>query len=207
MKFYKNTNIIITSLVITAFGLSFTSTTSFAEAQTLQERRAEIESRIESIREQASTTRSDIHEALEEGDVDQVCSVITERVNNRLESFVSTHNTHEEAYNTHVETLTKISSKLQSQGLDVTDLNSNIAVLEVKISKFKADKETVVLALEATKEFSCGNSDGEFRESVQAAREAQKILLSDVGDILSFIKTAIKKDLENLREQYKQIIS
>lgn len=198
MNFYKTAAplaILIAFLALSA---------SPAEAQTLQERRAEIESRIDSIREQASTTSSIITESLEEGDMEKACDVTVERVDKRLEGFAQAHAAHTEVYDTHLARLQTISSKLSAQGLDVVELNTNIAVLEVKIAKFVADKETVISALEATKEFSCGDSDADFLQALTLVRDAQKILLEDARDISSFIKTAIKADLEVLREEYKE---
>jgi len=192
MKFYK----------IAALLIIFTSYVSLAGAQTLQERREQLETRIESIREQASSTRMVTAETLEDNNIKKACDVMVERVDKRLAEFSRNYTAHEQVYATHVSRLETISGKLSTEGQDVVNLNTNIAVLKVKIDKFIINKEAVVVALEATKEFSCGNLDEEFLQSLQLVRDAQRILLEDARDIGSFIKTAIKSDLEKIRQEY-----
>jgi len=192
MNFYK----ITTLLILLA------SSASLAGAQTLQERRAEIENRIESIREQASSTHPVIAPTLEEDNMKKACDVTTKRVDKRLEEFSRNYAAHEQVYATHVSRLETISNKLSVEGLDVTNLNTNIAVLRVKIDKFITDKGAVVSALEETKEFSCGDSNQEFIQTVQIVRDAQKMVFENAREISSFVKTVIKNDLEKIRQSY-----
>ncbi len=73
----------------------------------------------------------------------------------------------------------------------------------MKIAKLKTDKAAVEAALENTKGFACGESQGQFRDALQQVRAAQKIVVADAKDLHDFVANTLKKDILALQAQYK----
>jgi hypothetical protein len=102
-------------------------------------------------------------------------------------------------YNLHKEKLTQIETKLSGEGVDTTKLKADISTLDTKIATFSSDATKVKEALVNTQSFSCGNSDGAFRSSVESLRTAQKVVIKDAQDIHSFITSTLIKDIQEIR--------
>lgn len=157
----------------------------------VQEKMQEIKLRATSTRATGSSTREDV--------LDRECSKISSRVDKRLSNFGEKYDAHLKTYNLHKEKITQIESKLNGEGIDTTKLKANISTLDTKIATFSADTIKVKEALENTRSFICGNSNGAFRSSVESLRTAQKVVAKDSQDIHSFITSTLIKDIQELR--------
>lgn len=164
--------------------------------------KAELKAKMQERKAQASSTRQEFKAKLEEKK-GEVCSALDSRIDARLSTFDGRFKAHTEVYDAHKAKLTQISVKLQAEGLDVSELNSDIAILEVKIDKFKADKAAVEAALNNTKNFACGESQGQFKDALKSLRDAQKIVVVDAKDIHDYIANTLKKDILALQAEYK----
>lgn len=154
-------------------------------------------------KEQASSTRQEVRARVQEK-TDQACQTITTRIDKRLADFTSRFETHRAAYQTHRDKLAKISSKLQSEGLNAVRLNQDIATLDQKIAVFRNDRNAVENALAATKGYACGTMDGQFRESVETLRITQRKMMTTAKDISDFIRIDLKQSMIELRNEYAQ---
>jgi len=177
MKYYKSIALALVVLFSVTSFVSASSTTS-TSSKDLQERRLKVEQKIKEVR--ATST---------------ACTLLTGRIDKRLSNFDSVFKKHNENYNQHITKLQTISSKLQAEGKDVSKLNSDIAILQVKVDKFNTDKLAVQTGLGDTKQYSCGNSQGQFRGSVEAVRTAQTTVKADAMDISNFIKNVLRADI------------
>jgi chromosome segregation ATPase len=200
MKYYQKVGVAL--LLIAAFGgitHAQSSTTSDVSTEAginvkTNPRRLEVQQKAREIRARASSTG--------EG-TDRVCTALNNRIDARLSSFSSRYEDHKTRYDAHKVKLLQISSKLEAAGIATTKLNADIVLLEGKIAKFETDHAKVKAALENTKNYACGGTDGEFKSSVEAIREAQKEVAKDAHDIFQFIKGTLKRDIIELKADYQ----
>jgi hypothetical protein len=153
-------------------------------------------------REQASSTRAALKQKIE-AKVSADCTTITTRIDSRLSTFDARFQEHASVYQKHHDKLVDISTKLQADGEDVSKLNADIAVLDSKIATFSTDKPKVETDLNNTKSYTCGNSSGEFKASLETLRADQRTVAADDKSIHDFIKSTIREDIVSLQASYK----
>ncbi len=153
-------------------------------------------------REQASSTRAMIKDKIKEK-TSSFCTGLTSRIDKRLSSFDMRFQSHADTYQEHYDKLVQISTKLKTDGVSTTKLDADIVLLDAKVAKFRNDKLSVEAGLNNTKGFACGNSDGQFKASIEALHVAQKIVMADAKDIHDFIMGTLKDDIVSVRADYK----
>lgn len=189
MNYLKH--IFLATLCLLAFG-------GVVLAEPTSERRVQVKERIQEIKLRASSTRPTGSSTREDA-IDRVCAKLASRIDNRITHFGERYDVHLITYNLHKEKLLNIEAKLSGQGIDTTKLKANISTLDVKISTFINDAGKVREALENTRNFSCGNSEGQFRSAVESLRVAQKVVIKDAQDIRDFITNTLMSDIKELR--------
>ena len=177
MKYYKSVIFALIFLFSVTTLVSASATTSTSSKET-QLKRVKVEQYIKDT--QGTST---------------ICSLLNGRIDKRLSNFDGIFKKHNDNYAQHVSKLQVISSKLQTAGKDVSKLNSDIAILQVKIDKFNTDKLAVETALNNTKQYSCGNSQGQFKGALESVRVAQTLVKADAMDISNFIKNSLRADI------------
>ena len=171
---------------------------SIVLAEKTPERKLQVQEKMQEIKLRASSTQATGSSTREEVR-DRVCSKLSSRIDNRLSYFSERFDAHINTYNLHKEKLVQIETKLSGEGIDTTKLKADISTLNTKIATFSSDATKVKEALVNTQSFSCGNSDGAFRSSVEFLRTAQKVVIKDAQDIHSFITSTLIKDIQELR--------
>lgn len=159
--------------------------------ETLAAQREAAKEKRENVREEAKEQRKE--------NVTERCSKVTENIDKRIEKFESDHNGRVKVFMTIKERVQERIAKLKARGVDVATLEANLVTLQTKIDKLAADHAAYMEKLKATKSFVCGESQGEFKAALEAARDAQKVVFADAKDIISFIKDTLKPNLEALK--------
>lgn len=206
MKYYQS--IIIAFLLLfviagTASANSSTTLNASLKASLKADMKADFSRKASSTK--ATTTRATSTRATStiERKENKMCKALVSRIDKRLSHFGSLFEKHRNNYEAHRTNLVAISAKLEAKGISTTKLKADIVILETKIAKLATDRAAVETALLKTKEYSCGNSDGQFRAAVEAARVAQKLVRTDAEDISLFIRTTLKQDVVDLRAALK----
>jgi len=177
---YKST-IFALIFLFSATTLVSASSTSSTSSKNIQDKRIKVEQRIKDLH--ATST---------------ICANLNNRIDKRISNFGLIFKKHSNNYQEHVSKLQIISSKLQTAGKDVSKLNSDIAILQVKIDKFNTDKLAVETALDNTKQYSCGDSQGQFKVALDSVRTVQTTVKADDMDISNFIKNVLRADISAL---------
>jgi len=170
--------------------------------ETLAAQREAAKEKREDIREEAKEKRENVREEAKEQrkeNVTERCTKVTENIDKRIAKFESDHNGRVKVFMTIKERVQERITKLKARGVDVATLEANLVTLQTKIDKLAADHAAYMEKLKATKSFVCGESQGEFKAALEAARDAQKVVFADAKDIISFIKDTLKPNLEALK--------
>lgn len=99
--------------------------------------------------------------------------------------------------------LSEIITKIKAKGYDTSKLEADLATLKTKTETCKTAYGQFIAKLGATKNFACGQSQGQFRAALQASKAQMESAQAACKDARSFINTVIKPDLKALREKMK----
>jgi methyltransferase-like protein len=119
----------------------------------------------------------------------EICAKATERVDARITKLSDNNSAHTIRLDKTIDALRTISQKLQARNINTTALDGQIASLVEKKTKLESDKQAFVSKLQESKQFVCGASQGQFRNKLAEAKTAQAVLVADVKDAHSFVKT------------------
>ncbi len=97
--------------------------------------------------------------------------------------------------------LTKFSTKLKGQGVDTTQLQSELEVLNTKIETFKTDLAAYKLAVSDLASMDCATDPTAFKASLTAARTAHDKVMSDSVEIKKYVNDTIKPTLVQLKQK------
>jgi chromosome segregation ATPase len=203
-------------LVLSSLTISVQAKTAVEEREDIRQVRAEVRETIAPLREAAKENRESIRDTRVEAkdiiaplreaakeqkkeNVAERCTKVTENIDKRIAKFESDHNGRVKVFMTIKERVQERITKLKARGIDVATLEANLVTLQTKIDKLTTDHAAYMEKLKATKAFVCGQSQGEFKAALEAARDAQKVVFADAKDIIAFIKDTLKPNLEALK--------
>ncbi len=107
------------------------------------------------------------------------------------------------AYTELVSRLTALIDRLKAKGVDVTELQQELAVLQTKIDTFNTDLAAYKQALSDLKNVDCSTDPTAFKAALEASRAARDKLIADAADIKAYVKDTIKPTLEKIRAELK----
>lgn len=99
--------------------------------------------------------------------------------------------------------LSEIISKIKAKGYDTATLEADLATLKTKTDSCRTAYGQFIAKLGATKNFACGQSQGQFKAALQAGKTQMESTRAACKDARSFISTVLKPDLKALREKMK----
>lgn len=207
---------LVSLLVLSGLTASVQAKTAMEEREDIREVRAEVRETIAPLREAARENRENIRDTRIEAketiaplreaakeqrkeNVSDRCTKVTENIDKRIAKFESDHNGRVKVFMTIKERVQERITKLKARGVNVTTVEANLVTLQTKIDKLNADHAAYLEKLKATKAFVCGQSQGEFKAALEAARDAQKVVFADAKDLIAFIKDTLKPNLEALK--------
>lgn len=95
--------------------------------------------------------------------------------------------------------LTKLSEKLASKGLDVTELNTQITELHKLVDSFETELNEYKLAVADLAAMDCAADPTAFQASLEAARVARSETSEAAKAVRAYLKETIKPTLVELR--------
>ncbi len=132
--------------------------------------------------------------------IENRCEIVSLNIDNRINRYNTNKQRHVERYTEIKNKIAETLTKLETQGIDVTGLREDLKMLDSMIIEFAQTYTKVIEQLEFAKTYACGDSEGQFREAVQAAQQNLISARNKAADIITFIRTTIKTDLQNLRD-------
>lgn len=146
------------ALVISSLALPLTSS-----AQTRQEN-------VQQRQEQRAETRQQIEENRDEA-VEQRCDLVTTRIDVWVTRYQNNQDRHQRTYDKLREVSDQIVARAQAAGKDTSTFEAEVAELELLGGIARSEYDQLIQDLESTKSYACGESEGAFKEALQAARQ------------------------------------
>ncbi|GEM_PF-1415778 len=130
----------------------------------------------------------------------QRCSDLTARIDQKINAYNSNAD-HPRLQKLNKELSTTI-SKLKAKGYDTSKLETELATFAGKIDACRSAYANFIPTLSQTKAFVCGQSEGQFKSTLENARKTFQSSVEPVcKDARVYLDTVLKLDLKALREQ------
>ena len=156
--------------------------------------------RVDAVAQNINEERQQLREEIRENR----CEIISNRIDARIQLFEQNREFHENIYDALVEKTQRLVNWVKEKDLDTSKLEADLKVLNDKITDAWEDYSLFISLLRESKDFTCGESQGQFKEKLQEALDQLKVFKEDLQDIRNYYKNTIKEDMKDLRDQYNQ---
>lgn len=129
------------------------------------------------------------------------CERVTERVDNRIRKYDENKQRHIENYDRITNNVSDTVAKLESEGYDVLKVRNDLSELNSMILEFANEYTEFINTLRGSKNHACGNSEGEFKSTIEQSRNQLKLVREQSTEIRDFIKNVLREDLKALKDQ------
>jgi hypothetical protein len=119
---------------------------------------SELKDRKEEIASKAAAMREDR------------CKLITQRIDLNITRYENSKLEHVTNYQNAKKRLQETITRLKKDGLDTTKLEQDAIKLDELIKQFAADYTAYITALKNSKAYTCGKSEGEFKDALEDVR-------------------------------------
>lgn len=130
------------------------------------------------------------------------CERIEARVAGRVAHFKSVNDRHATHYRNLALRVRKIIDTLSSRGYDTAIVEGDLKTLNQMIQHAADDHAAFITQLEEAQAFDCGKSEGAFRQAMQEARDALKVVRDDARAIKDFYQNTLRPHIQDLRNQH-----
>ena len=127
------------------------------------------------------------------------CSVIENNVEKRLINFTNQKTKHIAQYEKARVRVVALVTKLEGEGYDVAQVKIDLVTFNDMIKKFGDDYAVYISDLTATKTYTCGRSEGEFKTELAIARAQLKVVHDDSVAVHTYWAQTIKPELDALK--------
>jgi gas vesicle protein len=163
---------------------------------------------VKSLQEERRLERQEEMENKKEDRVDsrnlRACERVQNRVQNAIERYRGNTNRYRSFFNGIEVKLTNLISKASAAGYDTSKLEDDLETLRNMITEASQTLYDYLDVLESSEEFTCGESEGVYKDQIKEAKELVKQLRTEIQEMRSFYHETLKPDLNELREQRKE---
>lgn len=131
------------------------------------------------------------------------CNLVTSRVELLTTRYNNNKDRHIAVYQKAKDRVTELVAKLETKGYDVAKLKTDLQTWDGQIKNIGTQYSEFIAELNKSKQYACGQSQGDFKAALQAAR----VQLADVRqaslDARNFYQSTIRADLTAIKNQKK----
>ena len=133
--------------------------------------------------------------------VEQRCTILETNIDTRIARHENNKDRHLQAYQNTKEQVKNLVDRAKEAGYDTSQLETDLQTMDQKIRDFSAAWNTYFELLQKTKEYACGESEGEFRTALKTARDQLRVVRQHAAEIRNFYQTVIRPDIQDLKSQ------
>jgi hypothetical protein len=168
---------------------STTTSTSGARAQ------------IELLRKFTEAQRQQVITELRNKAAQERCTIVTSNVDRRITYYDENYDLQLGRFKSLRNRINQAVSRLESLGLNVTDLRTDATELSSMITEFEAIRTELIAKMGEAKQSACSQTTGEFKAKVQEAEVIVTQLRGKSREIKAFLENDIKESFEAAKPQ------
>lgn len=177
--------------------------------QELRNVQMKAKEKAQGMREETMEKREDMMEKKDtmmqkrEGVTGGRCEFVTQRVEKVSSGLSRNHQGQVKKFAAVAKRLEKIEATFAGKGYDTAALSEAIETLQTMLIKLNTDYQAFIVQLEETKEFECGESQGDFKTAMEESKTSLTLVKEDIMDLQEHYRTVIRPELKKLQEQGK----
>ncbi len=129
------------------------------------------------------------------------CEAILERVTKRIENYNDNKAVHVDNYARLYEKLSDIATTLKDKGYDISQLAADLVTFDAMVKEYASAYSAFIGKLEATQDYTCGESEGMFKQLLEESKEQLKMAIEKRQEIRAFYANTLRKDIQDIRTQ------
>jgi hypothetical protein len=129
------------------------------------------------------------------------CETLEAKFQLKKTRFEKNKQGHVLAYNNAKERVERFIAKAKDKGYDTAKLEADFAIFETKIADFNTAYTEYITLLQAAKEYTCGEPEGDFRAKLEQTRAQLRIVRQKSLEVRNYYQTTIRPDIAALKEQ------
>lgn len=158
---------------------------------------------IPSVAFAQTTTPTTTRGAMKQEIKEEHCTTVTNHITNLTNRLTNDDTIRQNRHQKVIDRLNAIIAKLEASNIDVTKLKADVAALIQKKNTWYSAYTTLLDDLNATKQYACGNSQGQFKTAVQTARTQRQTMHTANMDFWTYVENTVRPDLKAIRSQLK----
>lgn len=170
----------------------------------IRQNREAMQEEINQKREEAQNKRNELATARASARAEnmaQRCARVSEKIKLLSAKYENAHKGATQNYQTMKSNLAKIVADLKAKGADTAALESAIAGMEAKISTINTARQAYLEALSNTSNYSCGNSEGAYKDSLSQARSKLQLVSQAVLEARIYYQESVRPEIIKLRQR------
>lgn len=171
---------------------------------TREEKQKLIEEHKEELRSQKTGEIEERKMQAQEKKTDMVsnrCDMANRRVEEKLGKYAENKNHAETVYKNLQVRLDVLITKAQEAGYDTEALEASLVGLQERIDVVVLAHEEYTQALTQTREWACGESDGQYANALQSARGQLSEVRAAMVEVKEYFKNEVQPLIKDLRTQ------
>jgi chromosome segregation ATPase len=138
---------------------------------------------------------------LTEDQASKKCETLTSKIQQRLGMYTKNKAKHLERYSGVEKRLTAMVAKLETRGMDVAKLKTDLATFKEKTAKLETTYADYISLLSSTEQYACGQSQGQFITQLNQARTQLQAVHTQAQELRHFFQNTLRPDIQALRAQ------
>jgi hypothetical protein len=163
-------NIPTKSLVVMASLIFSLGLAPVASAQTVRENRTELQNQWQNTKEQYQETKEQV-KANVDAAKEQRCALATQRIELWTTRYANNQSLFQKTAQKSREVTDQVISRAKAAGKDTAQLETAVTTFQTKVDAASGEYNKLINLLNQTKQYACGNSEGQFKSSLQTARQ------------------------------------
>lgn len=193
--------LILAVTLLLAFGLA---TTAMAEDSTdnsktkWQEKREEMKEKHEERKEAWEEKKEERQEKKEER-IEKRCEKIEQRIANRISKYEDRKENDTLIFDKLTTRLDSLIGRLEERGVDAADLKSKVDSMKAMVDDLRELQDAFIAELKKTEDLACGESEGAFKEQLQATKEDLNAVRDKVTEIRNYYRDTVRPAIIDLK--------
>lgn len=195
--------VLLLGMTAVAVGAQSPSPTPGARTRVSQSASPTLRRVGENVREAREEVRDG---ELREARTDARCAALTAAINIRINRYNERKENQIALHQRIHDRLQELIKRLEEKGYDVTVIRADLVKLDEMIKKANDDFQVFMIKLEMTKQYNCGDAQGDFMAKLAEAKAALAVFRADLKEITTFIKETLKPHVRELRAKVQSSV-
>ncbi len=171
-----------------------------ASAATLQEQREARQAQVQATKEQIQATQEQ-RQVIREESLDQRCSLVTQRIDLWTTRYANNQSRFQKVEDQLVKITDQVIARAKNADKDTTALEAAVTEFRRLSDITSAEYQELIAALNNTKQYACGESEGAFKNALTAARSQMQVTRQASLNARSYYQKSVRPAAQALLNQ------